>query len=1517
MNINRKYLDDIDKKYQYIFKYNSSNVFKPPLQNMKSPINKNNLKNNNYFSFNKQPETNYIQDNNYYIPTSNYIRKSDSEDINLDENININDYLRENENRKKAIEKSPSNYKRILQNTNYYNYNKNFNNNNNSILRQNESDNYESNNNIYQYSDDDMNRDWKKKILQINNQKTNYEYFNRNRENYDYKNNNNYSYNERKNNYDDKKSILSQSDYSNQILSQSMNMNIFQPKKYINSNYSSDNYTNFDNNKLSNINNNYNQKYSQDFNLGNFDLSDNSINNYSQQNYYKNYNNFNNFISNNDSSSSNFYDESFEKNKTQNYTNQLKSKFSDISKMFNSMKSVSISSQDSSELYRDKDSFNTAQFKMPVKNDENHYLQNLTIKLAKKDENNKNKYFNFHGKTRQPKYVDNTPEGCNVSTITDYNDFKDKKISNFKIKHNDKNLNHNNLSMNSDNTKSLNNNKTLNSSTMIILQKMQKNLENNNNNSNINKNKESSKINSKKIKLKKINNKYYIPHKENNKQFKGRSPQNFSNNNFNKMYINTLSSKNINSKTPLKNIFSRSGMNNNNQTKNELFQNISKDNIYEKIKIKKDKKIKEITVDLSPRRKLYNLSNSNENLNKINNITPNYNYSQSNNNKYDLDNFNNININPNPKIESCIITFDKNKKNKKFKLSSSLDGIKFSKIKKYVKKKIQNNNAYTNNINNNFYETPKMNNNINNKIKFIDNKNKSSKKIYIKPGKRELSSSLGKSLQKEDNKNEEVQDYCAPSPDYGKREKNIEENLLSSDIYNNSSLLVSGNFNDINNDKKEQIKSTPSNYDEFSFKEKLNANKVNDDNYDYSKPIKVKIINNSNYNSINNDNNIKNVYMKKSRNNNKLNINNNSGFNLINSQRIPTFSNIDPMIKNENNENINKNNKKNQKKKLSCVTPFGSSEPSKNEKIKKKLIIKSFNKKKIEIKNRPKLKYSFFRKYYKLHMIQQTQTKKQFRYFSKNNLKPTKKPIIPISFITKNKFKYIYKIPVSSYDYYTKKIIPNILILPKIDIGYMTKVLIKNKEYIENKLNNIGNDKFIDDKYNQSSNQKNKTKKRIILIKTKKLNKKYKNKNNDQIENKNINNINIVNNSNNEDSLSFKKEEITNILNRKEETKNNIRIFNYSSKDDKDKNIKNNKMNFIKKQILHNNFKKEKGKCLLEDNNKFDNEKNISPENNISINLNINELNNKKDNDSRDNSKIFKFNKSISNSSIKTISNNTSINETLNKTSSNFNIVKSSILNFGLNNNLNKSNNSELSMFSNNTINIELDKKHSIKNFKIRTIKRGVKKKSKNNFLKNYKKNKNINISELMKSTERTQKDIARDKKVDLIIKEDLENFLIFYKDNLQNNDNNKKQKYDWSMVEQLMIKIKLDIVDIINSYLKACNEVVDSKRSIIIVNEYIKNIIHHYKYNYLNNINYDIIHNKILKLFLSIKDIKIYDSIKFEIYGKLLLTLYSNELFFINDLNVIKQADKQTVTNFIKIINNSDNISLINNFTN
>jgi hypothetical protein len=341
-----------------------------------------------------------------------------------------------------------------------------------------------------------------------------------------------------------------------------------------------------------------------------------------------------------------------------------------------------------------------------------------------------------------------------------------------------------------------------------------------------------------------------------------------------------------------------------------------------------------------------------------------------------------------------------------------------------------------------------------------------------------------------------------------------------------------------------------------------------------------------------------------------------------------------------------------------------------------------------------------------------------------------------------------------------------------------------------------------------------------------------------------------------------------------------------------------------------------KEKALPED-KRFDNENSFgSSENDLSFNLNINKI---KD-ESKDNSKLFKYynnNKSIDTSTIKSQSNNTSINEGMNKTSSSFyNMMKTSALNFSINNNLNNSNNDDISMISNNTMNIEIDKVHNAKKniFKIRTMVRGIKKKSKHDFLKNYKNNKNLKISDLMKKHIKTKKDIDKEKKVNSIIREDLENFVMFYKDK---NIDNKKIKYDWSMVEQLMIKIKLDIVDIIIGYLKACDDVVDSKKYVQIVNEYIKNIIYHYKYNYLTNKNFSNIHNKILKLYLSVKDIKIYDSIKFEIYGKLLYVLINNELFFLNDLNVLKQADEQTKNNIKKILNNTGNNILISKFIN
>ena len=1603
MNLNKGFSGNIEQAYENIFINNKNSDYRRPLQNRKSPLNNNSLRNNHYYTFNKPPESiPYIGEGYCQNIRPNFIKIDNSDNINLDENININDYLIKNQNRKKAAERSPLNY-RVQHNNNYLNYNKNFINNNNIIKNRNnilnyfDSGDYDDNNINNQYSEDDinnMNNKWKKKIQKINEQNANYEYFNMYRDNFS-KNN---SFQNRNNFFNDKNSVNSQSDYSNhnQMLSQSVNINLNQPKKFHNKIY---------NNQNVNLSNDNNQKYSQDYYS---ELSDNnSIKNQTYQNYYK-YDFNQNYYNNNDSLSSNLYDESFEKNKTQNYTKKLKKKFSDISKFFNSYKSVntvSVSSQDmnsSSEYYKDDDTYNSVHFKCPMKNDEKHYHQNLTIKIKKKDDKNfkKNEKVNNSERPKKlPQYIDNTPEGCNVSTNTDIN-FRTKNISNFEIYPKENKINKY-LSYNSDNSNiSDQNYNNISNSTMIIPQKIQNQFKNNNlSNKNIyiNKNKEPLLMNSIQIK---INNNANVPYRQilnNRRQFKGRSPQNILNYNryndkFNNLYNNNLSSNNINN-TPNKNNFSRFGLKSNHL---DNFQNRIDDNIYEKQpNFQKEKKIKEITVDLSPRKNFFNLANSNGNLNnRINNITPNYDYNFNNNinnfNRNDFDdkfNFNNISIKPKSKIESCIITFDKNKNNnnKKFKLSNSLDGLKQIRTKKYIRKKIAKgtaNNAQNNN-NYKFNETPGMNNskNKNNIItnKFIYNKNKSPKAIYQKPGNNQLSNSFGKTLseEKETDNNEGVQDYCAPSPDYGKRGKNLDDNLLSN-IYNHSPLLVSGNFKVIDNEKREQQNPYSPKYDEFSFKQKLNSD-VNDENYITSKPIKVKIINESNSNISNNNNNIKSIYMKKAKTNNKLNnannnSNNNNNFSLFTSQRIPTFSNLNEIIKEVNNSNINRinedngnisNNIINHKKKSSEVTPFGNNEILKNEKPITKLIVKSFSSKKIEPKVKSKLNFSFFRKYYKLYM---KKPKIDVMYISKCILKPIKKPLTSINYVSKNKYRYIYKVPKSSCEYFTKKFVPNSLILPKIDISYISKIFIKNKQYIENRLNNIGNDKLLNNNNIKLSDNKNKNininsqskpiKKRIILIrKTKKTNKKFS----DNLKNNNIDNnyedihgdndnIDVENNAaalpiiNNEeiDNSPFKKlelkiisnnkdenisplirEEITSISDKKEELNKNIEntintISDYSSKEkvdsiNRDTNIKNDKIYIKKKKILQNIMRKER---RLPENKKFDNELSIdSLDNDLSFNLNINKIKNESNNDS----KLFKYynnNKSIDTSIIKSQSNNTSINEGMNKTSSSFyNMIKTNALNFSINNNLNSSNNEDLSMISNNTMNLEIDKFHNTKknSFKIRTVIRGIKKKSKHDFLKNFK-NKNIKISDLLKKHIKTKKDIDKEKKVNSIIKEDLENFVLFYKDKI---NDNQKMKYDWSMIEQLMIKIKVDIVDIIIGYLKACEEVVDSKKSVAVATEYIKNIIHHYKYNYLTNKNFDNIHIKILKIYLSVKNIKIYDSIKFDIYGKLLYVLINNELFFLYDLNILKQADEQTKINIKKILNNSGNNILISKFIN
>ena len=66
---------------------------------------------------------------------------------------------------------------------------------------------------------------------------------------------------------------------------------------------------------------------------------------------------------------------------------------------------------------KEEEVYNTTRpFRPPLKNDEEHYHQNLTIKIQNREEENK----------PQIKYVDNTPEGCVV--INNNNNLERKNI---------------------------------------------------------------------------------------------------------------------------------------------------------------------------------------------------------------------------------------------------------------------------------------------------------------------------------------------------------------------------------------------------------------------------------------------------------------------------------------------------------------------------------------------------------------------------------------------------------------------------------------------------------------------------------------------------------------------------------------------------------------------------------------------------------------------------------------------------------------------------------------------------------------------------------------------------------------------------------------------------------------------------------------------------------------------------------------------------------------------------------
>ena len=150
------------------------------------------------------------------------------------------------------------------------------------------------------------------------------------------------------------------------------------------------------------------------------------------------------------------------------------------------------------------------------------------------------------------------------------------------------------------------------------------------------------------------------------------------------------------------------------------------------------------------------------------------------------------------------------------------------------------------------------------------------------------------------------------------------------------------------------------------------------------------------------------------------------------------------------------------------------------------------------------------------------------------------------------------------------------------------------------------------------------------------------------------------------------------------------------------------------------------------------------------------------------------------------------------------------------------------------------------------------------------------------------------------MIKKDIEKFLY---------DSNQNQiKYDLlteiskKYNEELNVKKSIDIWEIFYYYVEVCIDIINSEEKIYIANEYIENIINNFAID-LPNESWEMLHYKLISLYLNINEICTDNIYMHQVMGNLLFLLITNKLFFIKDLNNFLNKDSEIVINIAKVV--------------
>ena len=214
-------------------------------------------------------------------------------------------------------------------------------------------------------------------------------------------------------------------------------------------------------------------------------------------------------------------------------------------------------------------------------------------------------------------------------------------------------------------------------------------------------------------------------------------------------------------------------------------------------------------------------------------------------------------------------------------------------------------------------------------------------------------------------------------------------------------------------------------------------------------------------------------------------------------------------------------------------------------------------------------------------------------------------------------------------------------------------------------------------------------------------------------------------------------------------------------------------------------------------------------------------------------------------------------------------------------------------------------KDNDIKNNKENDIKNNKENDIKNDIINNIIENNEI-------KSEKKNKDLKTDEKTSniLLLKNEIENYIKFLSEHKIEEDKDKNKEYDineefsWSIVDDLIINKNIPLEIVVNYYIKVCIDIINDNSKIFKVNEYIKNVIEYYSYNFTNE-NINNMHSKMIDLFLDINNIVVNNSNMYEIMGFLLFLLLTNEYkyFQLKDLNYFLNKDINSQINIAKTI--------------